>query len=1370
MQFSDLVIGLKLNLADFNRAMTNVRREVNRFSTALASASTRGTASHLIEGYTSLNDRLRQVRLSLSDIARITSGIMISQTFYSGVHAIQSATQALWDFNTAIDYAQVSYGALFNSTDIATDFLATLQQFSVDTIFEYTDLEKMSRKLLAYGIEYKNLMYIIEGLTNIGTLSGDSAALDRLSVALGQINAKGKLQAEEIRQLTNAYAPMYEILQNEFNLSKDDLGNISDLALPAADVINAIVDYANAKFGDVADAAMLTITGLNNRIVDSMKVLGADITKPLTVFYKSMAVAISDQLSIIQDVYSKSGLAGVFEYIVPNEEVQIRLRQLIANFKNFVAQVIYTFSVLKPYLSQLFLGLLDVLNLFIAGFNTAAAFVTSAIHAIGSNTPILTMLSRALIIAAGAWALFKLQALGAMILTQLKVVIFNAARAVLFLSKALVSSPLITTLVLLGAVLLGLSTKANGANSAVSKLIESLNSYSAGGNIADDILKTDEALEKGELDSDQFWNKMEDGANGAGDAINGIGDAANNAAKAAKGLLSFDEVFKLPEKAAEADAGAGFGDLSGIGDLADVLGGLGDALIPEIPDFSSYARDFINGLYGDLLDAIKTIASGAATGTIIGGLVGFAIGGFVTSSMKGALAGAKLGAKIGTFAGAGFAAFWTDTYKEMEASLVNIAGGTAIGSLAGGLVGMVVGAFATRTLDGAITAARYGSTLGAILGAGLGGFWSMATEEMSNAIEGVIVGGTTGALAGGVAGLLIGAFATKTLAGALAGAKLGAGIGTLAGGALTGIFSSFEDELQKQISAIAWGGAEGTLVGGLAGMLLGAFATKSLAGALTGARLGSGLGMLVGGAIEGFFGDTEKTISERMSNMLSDVTAASYGTLIGGLAGMLVGAIVGVFAGGVGAIPGAKAGASIGAAAGGFVTLIVSYLKNSGVTEALAEWLGTVWVSVSDWLGQSMASIVNWLGGVKKAIADWLVDASSTISDNYGQRREALSNFLSGMASGIASWWSSIISGIRNGLSEASKNISDSYTERRKALSEFWSGVMTSITNLVSNIGLRIRMGLETIRTNISESYSQRRKDLSEFWNGVITNLSTWWTSIISGIRNWLYQIGQSLSDTYTQRRQALATFWSNAFNTVGTWLGNISNKVTTWLSNVAKDISTSYNERRKDLGNFFNGVVKAVVNWLGNVRTNISTWFTNLKSSVSTWWSNAFNPTYWRSGWSSISQWFSNLWSSISSWFGSLKSSIASWWDGLWADKKATVNLSTTGEATLTGHALGGIFTKEHIARFAEGNKAEAVIPLENKSAMQPFVDIISQGILEGLAPALVGGGGSGASDLPPMYVGTLVADERGLKELYKKFEVIRVQEDTRRGIPSMA
>ena len=85
-----------------------------------------------------------------------------------------------------------------------------------------------------------------------------------------------------------------------------------------------------------------------------------------------------------------------------------------------------------------------------------------------------------------------------------------------------------------------------------------------------------------------------------------------------------------------------------------------------------------------------------------------------------------------------------------------------------------------------------------------------------------------------------------------------------------------------------------------------------------------------------------------------------------------------------------------------------------------------------------------------------------------------------------------------------------------------------------------------------------------------------------------------------------------------------------------------------------------------------------------------------------------------------------------------------------------------------SEGNKAEAIIPLQNQTAMQPFVDAVSHGLTESLAPILANmhsnNNNSGGSNLQPLYVGTLIADERGLKELERKMRVIQVKEDRRR------
>ena len=1339
MNLANIAAQLQLHTAQFTRALNGARRQVQNFSSyvAQASAANEGMATRMVQGYTSLNDRLRQVGFSLRDITRISAGIVISQTFYGVTRSIREATDAVWEFNKSLDYAQVTYSALFNSTDIASDFLETLKEFSVDTIFEYSDLENMSRKLLAYGIEYKNLMFLIEGLTNIGTLSGDSAALERLAVAIGQINAKGTLKAEEIRQLTNAYAPMYDILQSEFGLQPEQLNRIGDLQLPANEVINAIVKYANERFGDVANAAMYTITGLNNRIVDSFKVLASDMMKPFSDFYKSFAFFIGQQLEQLREIFSTSGTVGVFERLVPSEAWRARIVAFTNSLKGLLSAVMGMFQAMSPYLNALLGGLMTGFSIVVGVIGGVVDTLTQIYKTIAGTVPVVNLLTKALFLGATAWAMFKLQGLAAAAIAGVRVAIVACANAVLFLAKAILANPILTFFMLLGVAAVGLSSKLNGANNAFSSIVDAFKNFGSSGTVED----TSDALGGAADNSDQFWESMEEGANSAEDAVNGAGSAAK---KAAAGLLSFDEVFKLTQKDTSGGSGSALDnfDMSGLGDALSGIGGGG--LIPDIPDFSEYATNFVQSLYSSLWEAIKTISSGAVTGGIIGALVGFTIGGLVTKTMAGALGGAKLGSKIGAIAGAGFAGFWTDTYKEMEASLLKIAGRAASGALVGGLVGMIVGAFATKTLDGALTAARFGASIGGLIGAGLGSFWSVATEEMNNAIEGLLVGGAAGALSGALVGFVLGAFSTKTLQGAVSGAMLGAKIGGVIGGGLGAVFGSVSKELQHQITSIAIGTAEGALIGGLSGFMLGAFVTKTLAGALTGAKYGAGLGALLGGMFKSTFASAEEEISTEMNNLFSSVTAASTGALIGGLAGMLVGAIIGAFAGGIGAIPGAKAGATIGAALGGLGGLIVDYLDTSGIVESLTTWfdklgatmgaaLGTAWVYVSkagagilkgigEWLGNLWTGFSTWFNNLGPAISDWWTNAWDTVSNVWITGWDAVVSWFEGLYTDVSDWFSDRIADIKS----------------------WWSNLWS--TSLWSTGWSKVSTWFSTLGNSVYAWFTSKITDIKNWWKDLWD--TTTWSSGWSKISSWFSTLGSDISSWFTTKITDIKSWWKDLWDT------------TTWSSGWSK-----------------------ISSWFSTLGSDISSWFTTKVTDIKSWWKDLWDTTTWSSGWSKISSWFSTLFTDISSWFTDLSSSISTWWNNLWKDKKASVNITTNTTSSSSTNkgiahggvggaysplefATGGIVRRDQIVRVAEGNKSEAIIPLENETAMRPFADAVSSGILQSILPSMASVSGGSSSNLPPMYVGTLIADERGLQELYKKFTIYEAKEQARKGL----
>lgn len=1202
MAFADLVANLQLNTQQFSRALRAADSQYQSFTSRM----TRWAQAHasqtegLVENYQQVGNAMHYIGASARDVTRIFTGIIVAQSFYQIARSIRESVQAMWEFNESLDYARVTYSALMGSSSLAQGFLNELQQFSVETVFGFSELEGMSRKLLAYGIEYKNLMYIVQGLTNLGTLSGDAAALERLAVAIGQINAKGVLKAEEIRQLTNAYVPMYDILREQLGLSEEDLKkNIGDLGISSADAINAIIEYSNKRFGETATAAMYTITGLNQRIVDSVKVMGADMMEPVTNAYKSLTLYIAQQLEGIYEIYKGAGMGGVFEYLVPNQYAQQLIREFVANFINGIYKIVGIVHSAMPLITGFFSGFIQGANFAKALFNAFGSVVVAVLRSLGVHTPVLDILARALYVAGFAFAIFVSRAMAAFALRGLIAVFTGIARAVLLLTSVIIRNPIVLGLMAIVGVLGLLSYRANGANSAMSNLIKTLSSYSLGGTTADDILQPGAGSSDDAGAGGDYWDNMTDGANSAEDAIDSAGKAADKAAKKAnKSLLAFDEVFRLNEPASSGSGAGGTGaaDLSALEDLGAALGGLGGAMIPEIPSFKDFAKNFVGNLYNDLWESIRAIASGTVGGALIGGLVGFAIGGLVTKTMAGALGGAKLGAKIGAAVGGGFAAFWTDAYKKMEAAILGLASGGAVGALAGGLTGFIIGAFVTKSLAGGLTGAKMGAAIGSVVGAGLGTFWNTASEEMKNALKSAFAG----------------------------------------------------------------------------------------------------------------------------------LASASYAALIGALAGAIIGGFVGAMAGGIGAIPGAIAGAKLGGAIAGIGQAIYNIFEQSGAVEAVGKWFASLGDKVTK-LWSSLWNIGNWISAWQ-LIKEWFNGLTADVFEWFAVKTGDVRDWWHDLWD--FSRWSTGWDLITDWFITLKSDTLTWFNERITDVKSWWENLWTP-SRWTTGWG-RTSTWYETFRSSISSWFTGRNTDVTTWWSNwwIPSRWATGW----SRTSTWYDALRTAISGWFTSRNPDIASWWSNWWST------------SSWATGWSKTSG-----------------------WYSALKTAISGWFSERKPDIKSWWSGWWSTSSWDSGWTKVKSWFTNLKNAIKDWFTGLKTSISGWWDNLWSGKTGTVKDEGGGilGSLKIGHATGGVFNREHIARFAEGNKAEAIIPLEERSAMQPFVDAVAGGLLQSLAPAMVSGNSGGySSDLPPMYVGTLVADDRGLKELYKKFRVIQVQEDTRRGI----
>jgi len=126
----------------------------------------------------------------------------VNQTFRFFVDSLKDGIVSGFKYNSEMEKLHASMEALTGSQENANMLTEEMVKLAAETPFAIKDFAKAGKTLLGYGVVQED---VIEDMTMLGDISmGDSYAMQRLALAFGQVTAKGKLQAEEVRQMVNA--------------------------------------------------------------------------------------------------------------------------------------------------------------------------------------------------------------------------------------------------------------------------------------------------------------------------------------------------------------------------------------------------------------------------------------------------------------------------------------------------------------------------------------------------------------------------------------------------------------------------------------------------------------------------------------------------------------------------------------------------------------------------------------------------------------------------------------------------------------------------------------------------------------------------------------------------------------------------------------------------------------------------------------------------------------------------------------------------------------------------------------------------------------------------------------------------------------
>lgn len=169
------------------------------------------------------------------------------------------------------EQTQIAFETMLKSADKANKFMQDASAFANKTPFEFPELINSSKLLLAFGFEADkvlDLMTII-GDTSSG-LGAGSEGIDRITRALGQMQAKGRAQAEELLQLQEMGVPANQILQEELGLTGEQVANIGKESIAASKVIDALLRGMDKRYGGMMENQSKTAKGMISTLQDTL--------------------------------------------------------------------------------------------------------------------------------------------------------------------------------------------------------------------------------------------------------------------------------------------------------------------------------------------------------------------------------------------------------------------------------------------------------------------------------------------------------------------------------------------------------------------------------------------------------------------------------------------------------------------------------------------------------------------------------------------------------------------------------------------------------------------------------------------------------------------------------------------------------------------------------------------------------------------------------------------------------------------------------------------------------------------------------------------------------------------------------------------
>ena len=175
-------------------------------------------------------------------------------------------------YAAALEKQAVAFEVLLGSQAKSAALMEDIRKFATSTPFRMADINMAAQRLLGYGSAAEE---VVDTLRMLGDVAmGDTAILDRLSVAYGRLLEKGKASLESLNMFSEAGVPLMKELARQLEVTTERLYEMVSQGLVSFDdVDSALVSMTSegGQFFQMVSKQAETLEGLMSTFKDSVE-------------------------------------------------------------------------------------------------------------------------------------------------------------------------------------------------------------------------------------------------------------------------------------------------------------------------------------------------------------------------------------------------------------------------------------------------------------------------------------------------------------------------------------------------------------------------------------------------------------------------------------------------------------------------------------------------------------------------------------------------------------------------------------------------------------------------------------------------------------------------------------------------------------------------------------------------------------------------------------------------------------------------------------------------------------------------------------------------------------------------------------------